>query len=96
MKILRSEWLRIRQSALARNAVWMMAGQGAGIVLQAVYFVILARLLGVVQYGIFAGAFAFTIIVAQYSTLGNRHRAAPLCFNRPHRRLPSTGATSSS
>ena len=33
-------------SALARNAGWMMAGQGAGIVLQAVYFVILARLLG--------------------------------------------------
>lgn len=70
MNILHYEWMRIRRSALARNAVWMMGGQGAGIVLQAVYFVILARLLGAVQYGIFAGAFAFTIIVAPFSSLG--------------------------
>jgi O-antigen/teichoic acid export membrane protein len=70
MNILQREWLRIRRSSVARNAGWMMAGQGAGIVLQAVYFLILARLLGAVQYGIFAGAFAFTIIVAPYSALG--------------------------
>jgi O-antigen/teichoic acid export membrane protein len=70
MNKLASEWLRIRRSAVARNAGWMMAGQGAGIVLQAIYFVILARLLGVVQYGIFVGAFSLTTIVAQYSALG--------------------------
>jgi O-antigen/teichoic acid export membrane protein len=70
MKSLSQEWGRIRQSALARNAGWMMAGQGGGFILQAVYFVVLARLLGAVQYGVFAGAFAFTSIVSQYSALG--------------------------
>ncbi len=70
MRSLSEEWGRIRQSALARNAGWMMAGQGAGLVLQAIYFIVLARLLGVVQYGVFAGAFAFTSLVAQYSALG--------------------------
>jgi len=64
------EWTRIRNSSLARNAGWMMFGQCMGYVLQAGYFVILARLLGVVQYGIFAGAFAFVNLVARYSTLG--------------------------
>ena len=47
-----------------------MAGQGVGLVLQAINFMVLARLLGVLQYGIFAGAFAFTSLVAVYGTLG--------------------------
>jgi O-antigen/teichoic acid export membrane protein len=67
---LRAEWRRIRSSSLARNASWMMVGQGAGFVLQGIYFVILARLLGVLEYGIFAGAFAFVNLTARYSTLG--------------------------
>jgi O-antigen/teichoic acid export membrane protein len=70
MKSIVQEWQRIRQSAVARNAGWMMAGQGTGFILQAVYFVVLARLLGAEQYGIFAGAFAFTSLVSQYSALG--------------------------
>ena len=53
-----------------RNAGWLFAGQGLGLVLQAAYFVILARLLGPMQYGIYAGAFAFANLVAQYSALG--------------------------
>ncbi|MGD0940003.1 MAG: flippase [Terracidiphilus sp.] len=64
------EWQRLTQSSLARNAGWMMVGQGAGVILQAAYFIVLARLLGAVQYGVFAGAFAFTNIAAQYSALG--------------------------
>jgi len=55
---------------MARNAGWLVAGQGIGLVLQAAYFVILARLLGPVQYGVYAGAFAFANLVAQYSALG--------------------------
>jgi O-antigen/teichoic acid export membrane protein len=70
MRFLLQEWEYLSRSSLARNASWMMAGQGAGFVLQAIYFVVLARLLGALQYGIFVGAFAFTGIVAQYSTLG--------------------------
>ena len=61
----------IRSSAVARNAGWMMAGQGTSVLLQAAYFVILARLLGAEQYGIFAGAFALTSLAAQFSPLGS-------------------------
>jgi O-antigen/teichoic acid export membrane protein len=60
----------IRTSSLAHNAGWMFAGQGAGYVLQALYFVMLARLLGAYEYGIFAGAFAFVNLTARYGTLG--------------------------
>jgi O-antigen/teichoic acid export membrane protein len=67
----RRELQRLHASPLFRNTGWMVAGQGTGFVLQAVYFVALARLLGATQYGIFAGAFAFTSIAAQYSSLGS-------------------------
>jgi O-antigen/teichoic acid export membrane protein len=49
----------------------MTMGQGISVIMQAAYFAILARLLGVIDYGIFVGAFAFTNLVAQYSTLGS-------------------------
>jgi len=55
---------------MARNAGWLLVGQGLGLLLQAVYFVILAHLLGPIQYGVYAGAFAFANLVAQYSSLG--------------------------
>jgi O-antigen/teichoic acid export membrane protein len=64
------EWARIRSSSLTYNAGWMMAGSGLGYILQGIYFVILARLLGALQYGVFVGAFAFVNIVARYGTLG--------------------------
>jgi len=70
MKALREEWEHIRSSSLARNAAWMTAGQGASYLLQGIYFVVLARLLGASEYGIFAGAFAFVNLVARYGTLG--------------------------
>jgi O-antigen/teichoic acid export membrane protein len=63
-------WQRITSSQLARDAGWMTAGQCLGFALQAVYFVVVARLLGVVEYGIFVGAFAFVSLVGRYSTLG--------------------------
>jgi O-antigen/teichoic acid export membrane protein len=71
MKVLRNEYLKLRYSRLFRNAGWMVAGQGTGFLLQAVYFILLARLLGATQYGIYAGAFAFTSIAAQFSSLGS-------------------------
>jgi len=42
---------RLRQSTLARNAAWIFAGQGLSFVIQALYFVFLARLLNPTQYG---------------------------------------------
>lgn len=70
MNVVLSEVTKFRASPIARNAGWLLGGQGLGLLLQAIYFIILARLLGNVQYGIFAGAFAFASLVAQYSALG--------------------------
>lgn len=70
MNVVAAEISKFRSSSMARNASWLLAGQGMGLVLQAVYFVILARLLGPIQYGVYAGAFAFANLVAQYSALG--------------------------
>ena len=70
MSVVAAEIAKFRTSPMAKNATWLFAGQGLGLVLQAAYFVILARLLGPLQYGVYAGAFAFASLVAQYSALG--------------------------
>ncbi|RRA48239.1 flippase [Acidipila sp. EB88] len=61
----------LRQSSLARNAGWMLAGQGLNVVFQAAYFILLARLLGTVEYGIYAGAIALVTILGNFSSLGS-------------------------
>jgi O-antigen/teichoic acid export membrane protein len=66
----RDQWQNLKGHRLARNAYWILAGQGINFFLQAAYFVLLARLLGVTQYGVFAGAFALVTTVTPYSTLG--------------------------
>ena len=49
----------------------MLVGQGLNLLLQAGYFVLLARLLGVKEYGVFVGAFALVSIATPYSALGS-------------------------
>ena len=49
----------------------MFAGQGLSFVVQGLYFIILARLLGTLQYGLLAGAAALVAVVSQYSTMGS-------------------------
>jgi O-antigen/teichoic acid export membrane protein len=61
---------RVRRHQVSRNATWILLGQGANVLLQAGYFVLLARLLGVREYGVFAGAFAVVNLITPYSTLG--------------------------
>jgi O-antigen/teichoic acid export membrane protein len=56
---------------LARNAGWMFLGQGLTFFTQAAYFLLLARLLGSGQYGIFVGAAALVSIASQYSSVGS-------------------------
>jgi O-antigen/teichoic acid export membrane protein len=55
---------------LVRNAGWSLLGQGTSIIVQAGYFVMIARLLGSTGYGIYTAAFALVSIVSQYSSLG--------------------------
>lgn len=66
-----AEIKKIRTSKLAHSAGWMLVGQGISLVLQAGYFILLARLLGVKEYGVFAGAFALVGIVMPYSAMGS-------------------------
>lgn len=49
----------------------MLFGLGGNSLLQAAAFLLLARLLGVAEYGVFAGAFALVNTVAPYSSLGS-------------------------
>jgi O-antigen/teichoic acid export membrane protein len=65
------EWERICSSSLAHNAGWLLVGQGLSILCQAAYFILLARLLGSTEYGIYVGAVAMVLIVSQYSPLGS-------------------------
>jgi O-antigen/teichoic acid export membrane protein len=54
----------------ARNTIWMTIGQGARVVFQAIYFVVVARALGPDGLGAFAGAVALVAIVAPFASLG--------------------------
>jgi O-antigen/teichoic acid export membrane protein len=54
-----------------RNSGWMVIGQGLSVLLQAAYFVLLARLLGVREYGVYGGAFALAAIASVYTSLGS-------------------------
>lgn len=71
MSFLSSEIRSIRSSSLAHNAGWMLAGQGLSLLIQAGYFILLARLLGATEYGVFAGAYAFVSLATPYSGLGS-------------------------
>jgi O-antigen/teichoic acid export membrane protein len=62
---------RLLDNPVVRNAGWMLAGQGASLVVQALYFVAIIRLLGRVQYGLLVGASAVVAMVSQYSSLGS-------------------------
>jgi O-antigen/teichoic acid export membrane protein len=68
---LRSELGNLRKSRMAMNAGWMLLAQGSSLVLQATYFIFLAKLLGVTEYGILAGAVALVSITYQYAGAGS-------------------------
>jgi O-antigen/teichoic acid export membrane protein len=65
-----SQLCKLKKSALVQNAGWMFAGQGLSFIVQALYFLVLARLLGSLQYGVLAGAAAFVAVANQYSSMG--------------------------
>jgi O-antigen/teichoic acid export membrane protein len=61
---------RARGSRLARNSALAFAGQGARLVLQALYFVLVARSLGPASYGTFVAVLAFVSIVTPFASWG--------------------------
>lgn len=63
--------MKFPRTALARNTVWMALGQGLRLIIQAIYFVEIARSLGVRNYGAFIGVVALIGIVYPFGTLGS-------------------------
>jgi O-antigen/teichoic acid export membrane protein len=61
---------QLKNSVLARNTLWMFLGLGSRIVIQAAYFVVIARSLGPAGYGTFVGVVAFVQILVPFASLG--------------------------
>jgi O-antigen/teichoic acid export membrane protein len=62
---------RIRSSSLLHNGAWILLGRGLSILCQGAYFILLARLLGSTEYGIYVGVVATVSVVSIYSSLGS-------------------------
>ncbi len=61
---------RVIGSSLAHDSGWVFVGQGMSYAFQVGYFILLVRMLGVEQYGVFAGAVALAGIAAPFGSLG--------------------------
>jgi O-antigen/teichoic acid export membrane protein len=57
-------------NGLARNALWVAAGQGTRLAIQAAYFTLIARSLGVKNYGAFVGVVAVIGVFYPFGSLG--------------------------
>jgi O-antigen/teichoic acid export membrane protein len=62
---------RLSSHLLVRNTLWMMAGQGVRLAIQAVYFIEIARSLGVHNYGAFVGVVALVGIAFPFGSMGS-------------------------
>jgi O-antigen/teichoic acid export membrane protein len=62
--------LRLKNN-LARNTLWMSGGQGLRLLIQAVFFTVIARSLGVGNYGSFVGVVALVGILYPFGALGS-------------------------
>ncbi len=56
---------------VARNTLWMFCGLGLRLVIQALYFIVIARSLGASGYGAFIGVVALVGIVFPFGDLGS-------------------------
>ncbi len=59
------------ENKLARNTGWMLLGLGLKLVVQGLYFAVIARALGVQNYGAFVGVVGLVGIVSPFATLGS-------------------------
>jgi O-antigen/teichoic acid export membrane protein len=61
----------VPKGILARNTLWMTLGQGFKLAIQALYFTLMARSLGVNNYGAFVAVVALVGIVFPFGSLGS-------------------------
>jgi O-antigen/teichoic acid export membrane protein len=59
------------KNGLVRNTLWMFLGQGLRLVIQALYFIEIARSLGAANYGAFIGVVALVGIAYPFGALGS-------------------------
>jgi len=55
---------------LRHQAAWMISGNAVAVVFQAIYFVLIGRMLGSREYGAFVGVVALINVLSQFSSLG--------------------------
>lgn len=60
----------VRAASLTRNSIWMLAGHGLRMALQAGYFVALARVLGASDFGVFLAVLAIATGLAPFAGWG--------------------------
>ena len=58
-------------SVLIRNTLWMLGGQGFTVMIRALYFILLSRLLGAEGLGMFVGVVSLVGIVTPFAHLGS-------------------------
>jgi O-antigen/teichoic acid export membrane protein len=74
---------RLGRSALVRNTGWMTVAQGGKLLVQAAYFVLVARALGPRGFGAFAAALALVSILAPFAALGTGNLLVMHVARRP-------------
>jgi O-antigen/teichoic acid export membrane protein len=67
---LRSQLNRLLEKPIVQGTLWLLIGKGLRVVLQAIYFVVIARTLGVENYGAFVGMTALVAIVSPFVGVG--------------------------
>jgi O-antigen/teichoic acid export membrane protein len=61
---------RLKKSGLARDTMHLSIGQGLRLIIQAAYFVLIARSLGPTAYGAFAAVVALAAVLGPFSGMG--------------------------
>ena len=61
---------RVRRSTLTWNTAWMLAGQATRTIVQAIYFILVAKALDPAGYGAFVAAMSMVMIAAPFASLG--------------------------
>lgn len=61
----------LTSSSLLKDSTWMLASRGSNILIQAAYFVVLARTLGSEDYGVFVGIAAVASMINAFAAWGS-------------------------
>jgi O-antigen/teichoic acid export membrane protein len=61
------------QKALVRDTLWLLIARFFTVIMQAVYFVIVARVLGSSNFGLFTGITSMAALVYPFAALGSEH-----------------------